>query len=428
MPSFIKFIHRTYKMAHPHDRKVVLRNTAFLSVLQVITYILPLIIIPYLFRALGPDKFGLIAFAQAFVQCFIILTDYGFSISATKEISLCRNEHGKICKAFSLVMTVKIFLVAISLVILSIILYFVPKFRADWLVYVFSFGTVVGTTIFPVWFFQGTEKMDYITNLNIIGGVILAPLIFIFVKTPDDYLKVPLINSSVVMITGLLGQYMLFSRFRVSFKFQGYRRFKEQLKSGWDVFISIAAINVYTSMRVFILGLLTNNSITGLYSIAERIANACQTFPLSSFSQAIFPRLSKIFHRNNLKAFEMMRRIQKITTFASLLILPMIIIFAEPIVKIACGETYIETIISLQLLIFSVFFIAANAFRIQFLLVCGRTDTYSRIHVTAAIIGLPLIFLLINSFSYAGAAAATVAIEAGIFLATYYNIRKLNIP
>ena len=79
-----------------------------------------------------------------------------------------------------------------------------------------------------------------------------------------------------------------------------------------------------------------------------------------------------------------------------------------------------------MLLIISVFFISANAFRVQFLLVCGKTHIYARIHVIMAMIGLPLIFLLINAFSYLGAAVATVAIEAGIFTITYFTVKKLK--
>jgi len=70
--------------------------------------------------------------------------------------------------------------------------------------------------------------------------------------------------------------------------------------------------------------------------------------------------------------------------------------------------------------------VAANAFRIQFLLVCGRTGLYSRIHVTTALFGLPLIFLLINAFSYTGAALATVIIEIVIFAATYFYVENLR--
>jgi PST family polysaccharide transporter len=427
MPSLIKMIKKTYKMAAPGERRVVMKNFASLSVLQAITYLLPVIILPYLFRVIGPEKFGLISFAQAFVQYFMILTDYGFSISATKEISLCREEHHKVSAVFSSVMLVKIILAFLSLLILGIIVYFIPKFRADWLVYVLSFGAVVGNTLFPVWFFQGTEKMKHIADLNIIGGIIFVFFIFFFVKGPRDYLMVPLINSSVFLITGIMGQYIVFRRFGVAFKFPGYENVRKQLKAGWDIFISIVAINAYTTTRIFTVGLLTNNTITGFYSIAEKIANFIQTFPLASFSQALFPRLSKIFQKNKTKALKIMQRIQQIAINISLIFLPMLFIFAHLIVRVICGGDYYETVLTLRLLLISVFFICSNAFRVQFLLVCGKTHIYSRIHVIMAIIGLPLIFLLIYAFSYLGAAVATVAIEAGIFAITYITVRRIKL-
>lgn len=426
MPSLVKLIKKTYKMGAPHERRVVMKNVASLSTLQAITYFLPAIILPYLFRVIGPEKFGLIAFAQAFIQYFMILTDYGFSISATKEISLCRHEHAKVSRAFSSVMMVKTALAILSLIILGIIVYFIPKFRNDWMVYLFSFGTVVGNTLFPVWFFQGTEKMKHIADLNIMGGILFAIFVFSLVKGPQDYLMVPIINSSVSLIVGILGQYIVFRRFRVAFKFEGYKNIKQQLRAGWDIFISIVAINAYTTTRVFTVGLLTNNTITGFYSIAEKIANVCQTFPLSSFSQALFPRLSKIFHKNKLKALKIMQRVQLITIIISLICLPLIFLFAHAIVRLICGGDYPDTVLSLRLLLVSVFFVGANAFRVQFLIVCGKTAIYSRIHVVMAMIGLPLIFLLITAFSYAGAAMATIVIEAGIFVITYFTLKKLT--
>ena len=426
MHSLIKLIKKTYKMAGPRERKVVMKNVASLTMLQAITYILPIVILPYLFRVIGPERFGLIAFAQAFVQYFMIMTDYGFSISATKEISLCRNEHAKVSRIFSSVMTIKIALAFLSLGVLGIIIYFIPRFRNDWMVYAFSFGAVAGNTIFPVWFFQGTEKMKYIANLNIIGGIASALSIFIFIRGPQDYLMVPLITSCASLITGLLGQYIVFSKFRVSFEFPGYNNVRQQLEAGWNIFISNVAINAYTTTRVFTVGLLTNNATTGFYSIAERIASLFQTFPLASFSQAIFPRLSKIFHKNKTKALKIMQRIQQITINISLICLPVIFIFSHLIVRAVCGRDYQNTVLSLRLLLISIFFISANAFRVQFLLVCGKTHIYSRIHVIMAMIGLPLIFLLIYSFSYVGAAIATIAIEAGIFTITYFTVKRLR--
>jgi PST family polysaccharide transporter len=427
MQSIFKLIRKTYRMAQPYERKAVLSNAAFLSALQTITYILPVFIIPYLFRTIGPEKFGLIAFAQAFMQYFIILTDYGFNISATKEISLCRNEHAKVCNIFSSVMTAKIGLAFLSLLILGVIVYCTPRFRNDWPVYALSSGTILGNTIFPVWFFQGTEKMKYIANLNIAGGIIYALLIFLFVKVPQDYLMIPFINSCVFLATGILGQYTVFRRFGVEFSLKGYKNIRQQLRAGWDIFISIAAINAYTTTRIFAIGILTNNTVTGFYSIAEKISGLFQTFPLNSFSQAVFPRLSKVFHKNKIRAFKIMERLQQITIATSLIFLPLAFIFAHLIVRLVCGVDYPETVLSLRLLLVSAFFISANAFRVQFLLVCGKTHIYSRIHVVMAMIGMPLIFLLISSFSYVGAAVATVVIETGVFCITYLTVRKLRI-
>lgn len=406
-----------HKVISAKDRKVVLGNFASLSTLQCINYILPLLVLPYLVRVIGPEKFGLIAFAQAFIQYFMIVTDYGFSLTATRKISLCRE--GKECsEIFSTVMTVKFILSFLSYLVLLALINVIPKFRNDWLLYLFSFGAVIGNSLFPVWFFQGTEKMKYITIINIFGGVIYAISIFIFVRGQADYLLVPLLNSLFFIITGIFGLYVAFKEFKLEFVFQSYGNIKEELKTGWGIFISIVAINTYTTTRIFAVGLLTNNIITGYYSIAEKITSVIQTFPLTALSQAIYPRLSSIFSRSKKRALDLMHKAQHFTTLAYLLAIPVIFFISPLIVRLACGKEFPEVVLSLKLLLLSVFFISANAFKVQFLLVSGRPDIYSRIHIFAALLGLPLIFIFIHYFSFLGAAAATITIEAVIFFST----------
>ncbi|MDO9573217.1 MAG: oligosaccharide flippase family protein, partial [Candidatus Omnitrophota bacterium] len=89
------------KIITKQEKKIVFQNFISLSTLQGINYILPLIVLPYLIRVIGIEKFGLIAFAQALVQYFMILTDYGFSLSATRKISLCADSDKKISAIFS---------------------------------------------------------------------------------------------------------------------------------------------------------------------------------------------------------------------------------------------------------------------------------------------------------------------------------------
>jgi len=415
------------KIITPKEKTVVLENFVSLTTLQSINYLLPLIVLPYLFRVIGAEKFGLIAFAQAFVQYFMILTDYGFSLSATRKISLCREDKKKVCTIFSSVITVKIIMAILSFLILLLVINFVPKFKHDWLIYILSFGAVIGNTLFPVWFFQGKEKMTYIAGINIIGGIIYTVCIFIFIKSTTDYLYVPLLNSLFFLATGISGLYIAFRKFGLEYFFQTYEDIQNELKAGWNIFLSIVSINAYTTTRIFAVGLLTNNILTGYYSIAEKIANVTQAFPLDSLSQAIYPRLNKIFRKNRRRAIKLMIKIQKSTTFGYLIALPFVFFAAPLLVTIICGRGYPEVIIALRLLLLSVFFIGANAFRVQFLVVCGRADIYAKLHVVAALVGLPLIFVLIHYFSYLGAAISTIILEAGIILATLHLIKRYAI-
>jgi len=407
------------------ERKIVLKNFLTLTTLQGISYLLPLVILPYLIRIIGIEKFGLIAFAQSLVQYFMILTDYGFTLSATREISLCGEQNDKCNIIFSSVMTVKLIFAGLSFLVLCAILYFIPKFRQDWIVYILSFGSVIGSTLFPVWLFQGKEKMGYITLVNVISSITYGICIFLFIRQPQDYLLVPLFNSLLLIVSGLWALHIAFNRFQLQFIFQRYTTIARQIKTGWNIFISILSINIYTASRVFAVGLLTNNMLTGYYSFAEKLAGIVQSFPMDSFSQAVYPRISKVYAKNKQRALAIMYRIQDGITLGFVISLPIIYFLAPTIIKLIGGQDYPEVLMTLRLLLGGVFFVGANAFRVQFLLVCGQADLYARIHVTAAVLGLPLIFFSIWKFSYLGAAIATVLIEAGVFILTSLIIGNL---
>ena len=103
------------------DKKNLATNFFSLSALQAVNMILPLITLPYLVRVLGVENFGLVNFALSIIMYFNILVSFGFSLSATREISIHRDNPQKISEIFSAVMLIKITLLLISLITISIL-------------------------------------------------------------------------------------------------------------------------------------------------------------------------------------------------------------------------------------------------------------------------------------------------------------------
>ena len=66
--------------------KNLFKNFSYLSLVQLINYGLPLIIIPFLISKLGLDKFGLINYAVALSSYFLVIVDFGFNLHGTKEV------------------------------------------------------------------------------------------------------------------------------------------------------------------------------------------------------------------------------------------------------------------------------------------------------------------------------------------------------
>lgn len=407
------------------NHKGLMENFFSLSGLQLLSYILPLVTFPYLVRVLGPDRYGLISFAMAFIAYFQILTDYGFAYSATREISIHRDNHSKVSEIFSSVMIIKGLLAVLSFVVIFVIIFIVPQFKSNWLIYLISFGLVIGNMLMPNWFFQGMEKMKFITILTIISQTIFTISIFIFVRNSSDYLFVPLINSLGLIFAGILGLKVVSRNFDVKFKFPGIEAIKFQLKEGWHVFISTVAVNLYTNSSVFAVGLFTNNTITGYYSIAEKLMLIVQTFPLASLLQTLYPRLAKIYMNDPNKAFKLSNRFQKQTTIGYLVGTPIIFLLAPWIVILIAGYPYEQIIMAFRILLIAVFFINANAFRIYYLLVAGKGDIYAKIHVGMGVFGTILVFSLVYIFSYIGAAIAITLIALFVLIITkYYNSKE----
>ena len=357
-------------------------NFVSLSLLQVINYVLPLVTLPYLVRVLGVDKFGLVMFANSFILYFLMLADYGFNLSATREISMHRDNEDKVSEIFSSVMIIKGILVIVSLGIMTLIVFGFGRFRKDWLVYFFTFGIIIGQSLFPIWFFQGMERMKYITFLNITAKTIFTILIFIFIRQQDDYLYVPAFNSLGYLAAGVISVWIVFKDFKVKLRLPGVKTVYGYFKDSTQYFLSRASVAIYTYSNTFIIGLVLGNSMAGYYAAAEKLFTALRMV-YTPLNTTLYPYMCKA---KNLKFYKkIFLFVFSFNFFVSLLVF----LLSGVIVSVLYGSGF------------------------------GMTVNLLKIFSVLSIVMIPAIFLgypLLAAFDHPGIVNLSVIIASGVHL------------
>lgn len=268
--------------------------------LQGANFLLPLITLPYLTRVLGIDKFGLVMFVQAFTIYFVILTDYGFNLSAAREVSVNRDNPEKISEIVSSVLIIKLSLLIIGFGLLSLIIFSFDRFRSEWQLYYLAYGLVLGQAIFPVWYFQGIERMKYITIINVVAKAIFTGSIFIVVREQSDYILVPLMNSLGFTVGGLLSLIIILKSFKVRFSVPKLPVIYGYFKDSTQFFLSRASVSVYSNSNTFAVGLFLGNAAAGVYSAAEKLFMA-MSLAYQPLVDALYPYMA---HKKDLSLFK----------------------------------------------------------------------------------------------------------------------------
>ena len=301
------------------------------------------------------------------------------------------------------------------------------KFRQDLSIYYITFGIVLGQTIFPVWFFQGMERMKYITFLNILAKLIFTISIFLFVKESTDYFYVPLLNSLGFVIAGLLGLWVVFRDFGVVFMVPQMEDIKHQLEEGWYIFISTVAISLYTISNTFILGLFTNNTIVGYYSAVEKIVKSVQGL-LGPISQTIYPYVSKLISESKEAGIRFLRKILFLIGVFSFILSTLIFTFSNSIVKIIFGSQFIESIIVLKILAFLPFIIGlSNIFGIQTMLNLNYKKAFSTILILASILNISLAIIMVPMFKHIGISISVMLSEIFVTVSMFLYLQNKGV-
>ena len=267
-------------------------NFISLVLLQGVNYLLPLLSFPYLFRVLGVERYGLATFGYSLMQYFVMFTDFGFNLSATKYISEHRSDLQKINTYLNSAMIGRFILCVISFLFLLALVSCVDKFKIDSSLYLLYFGIILGNVMFPMWFFQGMENMKYITVFNIVAKSLSFIPFFIFIRKPEDYLYVPICYSTGFILAGLVSLHIIYVKMKMRWYITSSSQIKNALKESSTYFLSRLSTSLFTTSNSFLLGLVGGNTAVGYYSAAEKLYQAYNQL-LSPFTGVLFPHIAK---------------------------------------------------------------------------------------------------------------------------------------
>ena len=401
------------------QKRLLIENIASLSILQWVNYIVPLFLIPFLVRSLGIELFGLVMFAQSLSTIFIIFSDFGFTITGTRKVSIISKNKKQVSEIFWSLTTIKAAMLILLFSVLILLIVFVPKFSSEPKLFIYSFGVTIGSTIFPSWFFQGIQKMKIITLVNATAKLIFATLVIVYVKSPKDYLLVPLFNSAGFILAGVLG--MIYATRYVNFVIPTIKNLNFHLRESSPVLLSSIATTLYTSSNVLILGFLTNNTITGVYASFEKVVLALKGVYAPVY-QAMFPWLSK---KKNIS--KVIKKISPYVFMIGLLGSLILIVLSKALLELVFNNQSILLYSTGFQLISTVMLFAGLSMLYNFLFLSAKKEYILRTKILgfSSLIGITLSLLLTISFGIYGTITAVVLTELLLLLWGYYTYNKL---
>ncbi len=400
----------------------VVRNAALMYLVQMTSYLFPLLILPYLSRVLSREKFGLIGFSQMFLFYFTILTDYGFNLTATREVAVERDKPGRVSDIFSAVMVAKGLLVVLGWLILWGVVLATPKLRPDAPLYLWSYLGVVGNWLFPLFLYQGLERMDQVVKRDIAAKLLALLVIFGLVRGDEQYLLAAVAQPVAGLLCGLvvLGQVRGLG---VSWAWPGWEAVREQLRRAWVPFLGLVAVSGAGVSNVVVLGLMATPVEVAVFSGAQRIIIALRTL-VSPVSTALYPYASQKAGEGEAASLEFVRRYVWLLA-APFVLCGVVLLLGSPILlPWFLGEKYRESVPVLQIMaMIPALFSIVQVYSTYYMLACGYDKEWMRITLTVTVFNLLLMCVLLyqvrGAYAIAWTALGTEALGALLYWMFY---------
>ncbi|HWH93642.1 MAG TPA: oligosaccharide flippase family protein [Baekduia sp.] len=322
-------------------RHPVSRNVMALYWVQIATFVVPLVTLPYVARVLEPSAFGLVVFAQGFAFLLVILINWGLGLTGVRSTAANQNDPEVLAEVVRGVRGGQLVLAAASAVIAAGALVLVPTMtdHPEFLVMAWVAAATLGVA--PNWFFLGIEQARVTALIQLGFRAAGAALTFVLVKDPDDAWIVMALFAGSSVGALVVSDVMMYRR--VAFRLPRWRLSVGEIRGGTMIFVGTLGVSLVTSINVVLLGFFESSAGVAHFGAAERLVRTSITL-LGPIGAAVIPRMTALQAAGER---ERARRLLTIAVAAGALpavaIMLILIVFASPILHVVYGEDFVDT-------------------------------------------------------------------------------------
>jgi len=302
---------------------------------QIAGVVINLFLYPYLIRILGKEVYGTYVFIFSNIQFFVLFVAAGFAMPALKKISLNADNLQIKSQTVSEVFTAKFILMSFCGLLLALLTVLIPFVQENAILYLIIFTMSIGDMFFPQWYFQGMQRMKFVTYVNLSVRLLVVPAVFIFVKTSADLLEYTLIASVLPFLGSVFSFIYLIVKDKIHIYFVPFKMLKPVFLDSFPFFWTTAFSKIKGESVKFFIGIFLGMDNVAVYDLANKIIYILYTF-IGSINMAIFPKMIKDINQERIK------RIFRHETLIGLSIVAFVFAFGYWMVLILGGKAMID--------------------------------------------------------------------------------------
>ncbi|MCF1685052.1 oligosaccharide flippase family protein [Tetragenococcus halophilus] len=387
--------------------KNIAKNFFYQTIFQLAKIIMPVITVPIVSNALGPEGIGLYNYTQSIAKYFMLFAGLGITLYGNRAIALAWNKKQDISKTFWEIFFLKAFSTIIILFIYFVVVFLFFENKMFYIVQ----SLIIFAVFFDIsWFFMGIEDFKKTSMSNLAVQVVTFLLILFFINDKDDTLLYTIIQVSGTFFSQL--SVWLFVWKHIKFKRVAIKDSLLHFKGSVMYFFPKVAIMLYTNLNKTLLGVIVGSTAVGYYTNSLQLNDIFITI-ITTLDVVLLPYMSGLFARESTgRIVQLMNTTIHLQLFFSISIMFGMLTVFDKLVPWFFGEKFlfVNNVIPWIVILIVIKPLGMSISR-QYLMPIGKIGEYNKSVIIGAVINILTNLILLPTIGFWGVVISTISAE-----------------